>query len=88
MLTEISGWLQSGPMSSVAAGHYFRVTKNNFHIPLHRAEEVMKGLWSFRIKLPHTERPSLAQQGPADQHYLNHIDKTDVLLKEAPDAAL
>ena len=52
------------------------------------AEELLKGLWSFWIKLPHIERPSLARQNRADQHYLNHVNKTDVLLKEAPDAAL
>ena len=51
-------------------------------------EEVLEGPWSFRIKLTHTERSSLARQDLADQHYLNHVDKTDVLLKEAPDAAL
>ena len=34
VLTEVSGWLQSRPMSSVVSGHCFRVPKNNFHIPL------------------------------------------------------
>ena len=58
------------------------------HYVMRNTEEVLEGPWSFRIKLPHTERPSLARQNPADQHYLNHVDKTDVLLKEAPDAAL
>ena len=33
MLTEVSGWLQSRPMSSVVSGHCFCVPKNNFHIP-------------------------------------------------------
>ena len=34
VLTVVSGWLQSRPMSSVVSGHYFRFLKNNFHIPL------------------------------------------------------
>ena len=34
VLTVVSGWLQSRPMSSVVSGHYFRFPKNNFHIPL------------------------------------------------------
>ena len=58
------------------------------HSFVRSAEEVLEGPWSFRIKLPHTKKPSLARQGPADQHYLNHVDKIDVLLKKAPDAAL
>ena len=58
------------------------------HSFVRSAEEVLEGPWSFRLKLPHTERLSLARQGPADQHYWNHIDKIDVLLQEAPDAAL
>ena len=58
------------------------------HSFVRSAEEVLEGPWSFRIKLPHTERPSPARQNPADQHYLNHVDKTNVLLKVAPDAAL
>ena len=58
------------------------------HSFVHGTEEVLEGLWSFQIKLPHIERPSLARQNRADQHYLNHVNKTDVLLKEAPDAAL
>ena len=58
------------------------------HSFVHSAEEVLEGPRPFWIKLPHTKRPSLARQGPADQHYLNHVDKIDVLLKEAPDAAL
>ena len=57
------------------------------HSFVHSAEEVLEGPWSFRIKLPHTERSSLAQRDSVDQHYLNHIEKIDVLLKEAPDAA-
>ena len=30
------------------------------------AEEVLKGRRSYRIELPHTERPSLAREDPAD----------------------
>ena len=30
------------------------------------AKELLEGSWSFRIKLPHTERPTLAWQGSAD----------------------
>ena len=30
------------------------------------AKEVLEGPWSFRIELPHAERPSLAWQDPAD----------------------
>ena len=30
------------------------------------AEEVLEGPWTFRIKLPHAERPTLAWQGSAD----------------------
>ena len=58
------------------------------HSFVRSAKEVLEGPWSFRIKLPHTERPSLARQNPVDQHYLDHVDKADVLLKEAPGAAL
>ena len=58
------------------------------HPFVRRGEEVLEGSWSFRIKLPHTERPSLARQGPADQHYLIQVDEIDVLLKEGLDAAL
>ena len=36
------------------------------HSFVRSTEEVLEGLWSFRIKLPHTGRPSLARQGPAD----------------------
>ena len=52
------------------------------------AEEVLEGSWSFRIKLPQEEGPTLAWQNSADKHYLNHIDKIDVFLKEGSDAAL
>ena len=58
------------------------------HSFVHSTEEVLEGPWSFRIKHPHTERPSLPRQNLADKHYLDHVDKTDVLLKEALDAAL
>ena len=36
------------------------------HSFVRSAEEVLEGLWSFRIKLPHTEMLSLARQGSAD----------------------
>ena len=36
------------------------------HSSEHHVGEVLKGSWSFRIELPHAERPSLAQQDPAD----------------------
>ena len=52
------------------------------------AEEVLKSLWPFWIKLPHVERPSLARQGPMNQHYLNNVDEINVPFEEAPDAAL
>ena len=58
------------------------------HSFVHSTEEVLEGPWSFRIKLPHTERPSLARQNPTNQHYLNDVDKTDILLKEALNDAL
>ena len=58
------------------------------HPFVRRAGLVLEGPWSFRIKLPHTERPSLARQNPTNQHYLNDVDKTDILLKEALDEAL
>ena len=55
---------------------------------MHRAKEVLKGSWSFWIKLPHTERLPLTWQGPADSHYLNDVHKTDALLGKASDATL
>ena len=36
------------------------------HYFVRSAKEVLEGPWSFRIKLPHTERPMLAWQGSAD----------------------
>ena len=33
VLTRVSGWLQSRPLSSVVSDHCFRLPKNNFHIP-------------------------------------------------------
>ena len=51
-------------------------------------EEVLEGSWPFRNKLPHAERPTLAWQDSADQHYSYHIDKIDVPLEEGSDAAL
>ena len=58
------------------------------HSFMRSAKEVLKSPRPFWIELPHAERPSLARQGPADQHYLNHVDKIDVLFKQALDAAL
>ena len=52
------------------------------------AEEVLEGSWSLWIELPHAKRPMLAWQGSVDYHYLNHVDKIDVSLKEGSDAAL
>ena len=52
------------------------------------AEEVLKCPRPFGIKLPHAERSPLARQGPTNQHYLNNVDKINVPLQEAPDAAL
>ena len=36
------------------------------HPFVHSAEEVLEGLWSFRVKLPPAERPTPAWQGSAD----------------------
>ena len=36
------------------------------HSFVRSAEEVLEGSWSFRIKLPHAERPTLTWQGSAD----------------------
>ena len=36
------------------------------HSFVRNTEEVLEGPWSFQIKLPHTERPTLAWQGSAD----------------------
>ena len=36
------------------------------HPFVRNAEEVLEGSWSFWIELPHTDRPSLAREDPAD----------------------
>ena len=36
------------------------------HPFVRNAEEVLEGSWSFWIKLPHEERPTLAWQSSAD----------------------
>ena len=36
------------------------------HSSERRAEEVLKGSWSFRIELPHAERPSRERLDPMD----------------------
>ena len=36
------------------------------HSFVYSAEEMLEGLWSFRIELPHAERPTLTWQGSAD----------------------
>ena len=36
------------------------------HLFVRDAKEVMEGSWSFRIKLPHAERPALAWQSSAE----------------------
>ena len=36
------------------------------HSFVRSAKEVLEGPWSFRIKRPQTERPTLAWQGSAD----------------------
>ena len=36
------------------------------HSFVRSAEEVLEGSWSFRIKLPHAKRPTLAWQGSVD----------------------
>ena len=51
-------------------------------------EEVLKSPPPFWIELPHTERPPLTRQDPADQHYLNDVHKIDALLGKALDATL
>ena len=58
------------------------------HPFVRNAEEVLEGSWSFWIELPHTKRPTLAWKDSANQHYLNHVDKIDILLQEGSDAAL
>ena len=45
-----------------------------------RAEESLQGPRTIRIKLPHVERPALAGENPVEQHHLNHISETGVLL--------
>ena len=52
------------------------------------AEEVLKSPQPFWAKLPHAARPPLARQSPADQHYLNNVNKIDALLGKASDATL
>ena len=58
------------------------------HSFVRSTEDVLKSPWPFWVKLPHAERPSLARQGPADQHYLDNVDKIDIHLNEASDVAL
>ena len=58
------------------------------HSFMRGAEEVLKCPRPFGIILPKAERPPLARQGPTNQHYLDNVDKIDILLNEASDAAL
>ena len=47
-----------------------------------RAKESLQGPWPFRIELPHTERPSLAGKGSADEHHLDHVSEAGVLFDD------
>ena len=46
---------------------------------MRRAEESLQDLWPFGIELPHTERPALAGEDPAEKHHLNNVSETGVL---------
>ena len=52
------------------------------------AKELLQSSQPFRIKLPQTERPSLAWKGSADEHHLNHVGEVGVLLYDTFDALL
>ena len=53
-----------------------------------RAEELLQSSRPFQIKLPQTERQSLAGKGSADEHHLNHVSEAGVLLYDTFDALL
>ena len=63
-LIEVSGWL-TDVLGGVRPLFLFP-EKQLPHPFVCNAEEVMEGSWSFRIKLPHAERPTLAWQDLAD----------------------
>ena len=44
------------------------------------AKESLQGPWPFRIELPHMGRPALAGEDPAEEHHLNHVSETSVLV--------
>ena len=42
---------------------------------VHCAEEALQGPRTFRIELPHVERPEFAGEYPAKEHHLNHVSE-------------
>ena len=55
---------------------------------MRHAKDLLQGSRPFRIKLPQTERSSLAGKGSADEHHLDHVSEADVLLYDTFDALL
>ena len=61
------------------------------HLPdifVRSVEEPAQGLVLRRIELPHVETPSLARENPADEHYLDYVDKLELLVHQLLDTGL
>ena len=86
VLTGVSGWLQSRPISSVVSGHCFRFPKNNLHGC--RTHEVLESLWPLWIEFPQAEGAAFAGQKTPNQHNLHHYDQIDLPLLEVSNPAL
>ena len=53
-----------------------------------RVIELSQRLVLGRVELPQIECPSLTQDGPVEEHDLDHVDELDFLAHHVPDAGL
>ena len=57
---------------------FLRFNEQFLDLFVRRAEELLQSSRPFRIKLPQTERPSLAGKGSTNEHHLNHVSEAGV----------
>ena len=68
--------------------HFLGLEEQLPNVFVHRAKEVLQGLWPLWTKLPHVRGPELAWESPAEERHLNHVCETDVFSYHVGDALL
>jgi len=93
-LRDIKSYRMGAALCTESAGldeggrHLGALEQHPPDVLVHRVLELSQRLVLGRVELPQIKCPSLTRKGPTEEHYLDHVNELDFLVRHVMDAGL